>query len=395
MTSSDKCRSCLLRRVLLLPVMPVHASAAAPSTLPTLPYDILALIIAHGQNSRPTLLAICLASRDLHTLATTELYRVLHFDWSDAPERIDILFQTLSSNRDLALRVTSLSLASRLPEPSLPKFVEALRHMLMLRHFYYVDIGKIVELCPDVLSVIAQLTQLRSMRISSWITSHADYWHKVLDCLPPMTAITIQVDHARISALERLLLRSVDTLESLILWGAYDIDAFLSSSAAGVVWGRLRALELYSMDEVSSARAFPHVERLCLAMPAPAIIADPAAFPLATQFTLCAGGAPFDAVEHLSLRRVRHLVVNVTLNSGPGVLSTVDYQAFLGTFHSATLYSLSLGLYDLPDLLNSETLVNILRNCTNLRYLGFQLTQNVRGSLRVSLNYTDSSTPDL
>lgn len=365
-------------------------SLLSPQTpVSTLPYDILAHIVFHSQIPRATLLTLCHVSRDLHTLASGQLYRVVRIGWNELA-RTELFLRPVSTNAGLGQRVVSLSLATRLPDSALPAFIMALRSMLKLQHLFYVGLSRAVQLEPSIVTTIAQLSLLRSIRLRPAVRSFDDNMHKILDCLPPIERLSLEPDLARMPALERLLLRSRATLESLLIWGPYDLDGFLADEEAeGAVWTRTWELEVFCVNSPSSAKAFVNVHRLCIALPAAGVLQEASSFPNVDQLTVCATSLPATSVDQAK-RHIRHLTVTVTQNSGH--IDAGSLLAFMGVFSAARLRSLALDLYiEGPDhLLSLETLTAMLRQCTSLRYLGFVVncgTQIVSGVCRLSARW--------
>lgn len=244
------------------PPVPILATSSQK-----LPYDCLEHVTQYASNSQATLAALVVVSRDMNHLAIPYLYRRVYV--KDGNRRCAAFLSNVIDNGALARRVESFTLDATLNSSVLGPLISALAMMRNLQHLNIHDLGEVVRHDVSVLNVIQTLRSLCSIRL---YISFTPPFLRLLDRLPAMQGIHVEFsghsesDH-HIPQLERLLLRSQDTLTHLVILGNYDLGRFLkgaSNARCRGVWRRMKQLSLSLDSELGAViveRAFPSTLR--------------------------------------------------------------------------------------------------------------------------------------
>lgn len=328
----------------------------------TLPYDTLCeVIVLAPPSSYP---ALCLASRDLRALTVPLLYREISFDWSQVHHSRSFLHSILG-NEALGRHVKSVRLCAI--DDTAPLVTLALVAMPRVGHLDLTALDVAFEYDPiGMVDAIAGLRYLHSIRV--WRFDGFDM-NVLLDRLPPMRRVDCDAAGRRLPSLERLIFRSIDTLEYL---GSkyYDLDAFLVRDAPGRVWTRMQELHVCNLKFTSMARAFVNLRRLIVTIDPvePAyMLQDQALFPHLDQLHCVASLSPVPALNYNKRRNLRHLQVSLDLwDIGNTFLTTMR------CFEWRALRSLDVLMqssnYDWPIV--RESLQVLLEGCSSLVYFG-------------------------
>lgn len=344
----------------------------------SLPFDIVAQVVAQAQQA--TLPALRLTSRDCYGFATSRLYRKveLRARYDSASASVDAVcvgnfLQSILDNHRLGEWMTWLVIARPLDSDLLlSRFAAALRLMPRLQHLDCWGIQAAIQHDASLVEWVAMHAQLRSVFL--YLKLDRSCFDPLLDALPCVSALTIRgARHGmrpfRMPALERLLLRSRQSLRSLELDTNYDLDGWEHDISFKNAWPQLKELGLLRMPSLAAARAFVHVEHLRVhegyRADIPDFLTDSTSFPRLAWLQVCPRAANH-ALEP-ARRQLRHL--KLTMESVRAIESR-RFLNYVATFHWPSLASLHITLVQerwWP--LTMDALRRHLPECHGLRYL--------------------------
>lgn len=355
-------------------------SMSATRAAPALPFDILAHVLYYARTSTPSMVALCLVSRDAYALAFRRLYHTVEFSlgqWKPLP----LFFDSIQSNAELGRYVVSLSIHSPLVTPSAcSPFVAALRNMSNLRHLFCITLDYVIRCDITILDVLRGLTRLESIQFDvSGSTSHIVHVANLLSAMKSVVLhksrhfITFPLDPGyRVEALDKLLLRSADRLTSLALTGVtpYGVEEFLHANPT-TMWPHLAELAVHTLTLHHHTRAFPNLRRLRILNGSDETVRallEPSSFPQLDQLDICTAGM---VPDDFRTRAVAHLYITLKATR-----MTRGFLPFMTLFSWADMRSLQLSWtgQNTPDIV-LRPLRDILRHCTSLRYLGISVAR--------------------
>jgi len=209
----------LVSKAAQIPIMdPIRPNAFFPNEL----YQIVAKF-----SSPATLRSLCFVSRATCAAAAPQLY--FHIDVHERDQydgRVELLLTRLVDNPALANRVGYLALQwTSATDVSL--FLPALSSMSNLWHLGILELGMLISANNSLITVIASLPQLTSIDL---LANNTDI---LLAHLRPMKRVKYRAFGNRSKELERLLIRSCNTLEHLSL-NNYPFDDFIAEHTGHV-----------------------------------------------------------------------------------------------------------------------------------------------------------------
>ncbi|KZV98175.1 hypothetical protein EXIGLDRAFT_329160 [Exidia glandulosa HHB12029] len=335
----------------------------------SLPYDVIHHVVARASPS--SYVALCRTTRDLHAITTPLLFRKIDLD-SNQQHQAEQLLDVLICSESLARHVISFN-ESAMFNVAAHKVCSALQKMSRLQHLDFSGLDAILEHhMDDVVATLKELKEISSVRCW-WIDDHVDI-DRLLDALPPLKSLIVDADGHHLAGLDRLLLRSIDTLEYLSPQD-YELEVFLGrSDAKGRVWSRMRELNLCNFRSISLAHAFPNLTRLVISLNSPepeVFLWDQTLFPRLEQLSVPLDGEfPDLALRQDRTRTVPHLELHYS-DYSTAPLPGADFLDIMRCFNWQCLRTLCLRVSS-PTAQDAvlRTLPFVFERCSSLRYFG-------------------------
>lgn len=345
----------------------------------SLPYDVLHHVVTRASPS--SYVALCRTTRDLHAVTTPLLFRKIDLDHHQ-DHQAEQLLNVLMCSGSLARHVISFS-APAIWKVAAHKVCAVLRKMLRLQHLDFSGFDAVLEHhMDDVVDILKQLKELKSVRCG-WI-DHDVVIDRMLDALPPLERLSIDAEGHYMPSLDRLLLRSIGTLEYLSPQD-YGLDVFLTrSEAIGRVWSCVRELEFCTRSP-SLAHAFRNVTRLVISPNSPEddrLLCDPTLFPHLEQLTMPLWWAlPRITLRQGRTRTLPHLKLDFRIAMP---FPAANYLDFMRCFDWQSLRTLCLGM---PYLAAQDAVLgalpSLLEHCISLRYFGLDSGRDLEDQVRL------------
>ncbi|KZV98153.1 hypothetical protein EXIGLDRAFT_832415 [Exidia glandulosa HHB12029] len=264
----------------------------------SLPYDVLCCVVARA--STTCYHTLCISSRDFNAITTPLLYRDI---WLDFPSQF---LDTIINSPKLGQHVVSLKFNTAISSQSVAsKLPPALRKMTHLRHLSPPLYHDLKNHARDILDALGELKELDSVRIER-PDAYED--NPIFDALPPLKKIDIDSSKSPIPRLERLILRSIHTLEYLAT-EEYPLGVFLDRYGQGLAWPHMQSLRASCLPALSITRAFPALKLLHLSRQYPepeSMLWDETFFPSLDTLILSTISASL-STRPTSQRKLAHL----------------------------------------------------------------------------------------